>query len=85
MRQAGDGGYAPSVALRAVPWGGNGYYAADNDVFGASRCLEQAARLWLGGGEALEAVLESGRQTAAAYGPGERQAALGEMWPAAHP
>ncbi|MHC1790413.1 glycosyltransferase family protein [Solidesulfovibrio sp.] len=80
MRQAGDGGYAPSVALRAVAWGGNGFYAADNDVFGASRCLEQAARLWLGGGAPLDAVLENARQTAAAYGPKAQRADLARLW-----
>ncbi|KHK03763.1 glycosyltransferase [Desulfovibrio sp. TomC] len=82
MRQAGDGAYGPSVALRDVAWGGNGFYAADNDVFGASVCLEQASRLWLAGGAALEAVLESGRQTAAAYGPGAQRTALAAIWEA---
>lgn len=80
MRQAGAGGYVPSAPLRDVPWGGNGFYAADNDVFGASACLEQAARLWLAGGAALEAVLESARQTAAAYGPGAQRQTLADIW-----
>lgn len=80
LRQAGAGGYVPSVPLGAVAWGGNGFYAADNDVFAAGACLEQAARLWLAGGEALEAVLESARLTAAAYGPGEQLRSLQELW-----
>jgi glycosyltransferase involved in cell wall biosynthesis len=80
MRQIGDDGYAPSVALRDVPWGGNGYYAADNDVFGATRCLEHAAKLWTDGGAALEAVLENGKMTVAAYGVEHRKAAMTEIW-----
>ena len=80
MRQAAPGGPVPSVPLRQVAWGGNGFYAADNDVFAAAACLEQAARLWRDGGAALTAVLESARLTAAAYGPGEQRAALMELW-----
>lgn len=76
MRQAGQGGYAPSVPLRAVPWGGNGFYAADNDVFGATACLEAACRLWIAGREALARVLENGRMTAAAYGATAQREAL---------
>lgn len=76
MRQAGEGGYAPSVALRDVPWGGNGFYAADNDVFGAAACLEAAAGLWVAGGARLTGVLENGRLTAAGYGAAERRDAL---------
>lgn len=68
MRQAGDGGHVPSVPLRDVPWGGNGFYAADNDVFGATACLETAARLWVEGGEHLARVLENARLTAKGYG-----------------
>ena len=76
MRQAGQGGYAPSVPLRVVPWGGNGFYAADNDVFGATACLEAACRLWIAGGEKLARVLENGRMTAAAYGATAQREAL---------
>ncbi|WP_029459733.1 glycosyltransferase family 4 protein [Solidesulfovibrio alcoholivorans] len=80
MRQAGDGGYVPSVPLRGVPWGGNGFYAADNDVFGATACLEAAARLWLEGGEALEGVLANSKRTAVAYGPGQRLQCLKDFF-----
>ena len=80
MRQAGAGGFVPSVPLRDVAWGGNGFYAADNDVFAAGACLEQAARLWLDGGATLETALENGRLTAAAYGPGEQRTALAGIW-----
>ncbi len=79
MRQAGEGGYAPSVPLREVPWGGNGFYAADNDVFGAAACLEAAARLWVSGGAGLTAVLENGRLTAAAYAPAKRLGAVTKL------
>jgi hypothetical protein len=67
MRQAGDGGHVPSLPLRDVPWGGNGFYAADNDVFGATACLEAAARLWAEGGGHLAGVLENGMLTAKEY------------------
>ncbi len=80
MRPIGDSGYAPSVPLREVPWGGNGFYAADNDVFGAAWCLEQAARLWIEGDEGLTRALENGRLTAAAYGPEKRREALVALW-----
>ncbi len=80
MRQAGDGGHVPSVPLRDAPWGGNGFFAADNDVFGAATCLERAARLWTEGGPALETVRESARLTAAAYAPLHRRAALDALW-----
>jgi hypothetical protein len=63
-----------------VPWGGNGYYTADNDVFGVVLCLEQAAKLWADGGVALERVLENGKMTAAAYGVEHRKAAVQRIW-----
>jgi len=80
MRQASPGGYAPSLHLRDVPWGGNGFYAGDNDVFGAAMCLEQAARLWTEGGPALAAALQNARLTARAYGPAARQEAVRALW-----
>jgi len=76
MRQAGAGSYAPDVPLRDVPWSGNGFYAADNDVFGATACLEAACLLWLQGGGKLATVLENARLTAAAYGAKARREAL---------
>ncbi|MFU2208604.1 glycosyltransferase family 1 protein [Solidesulfovibrio sp. C21] len=76
MRQAGEGGYVPSLPLRDVPWGGNGFYAADNDVFGATACLEAACLLWLKGGGKLATVLEDARLTVAAYGESSRREAL---------
>jgi hypothetical protein len=80
MRQAGPGGYVPSVPLRGVAWGGNGFYAADNDVFGATACLEAAARLWREGGTGLAAALDNAALTAAAYSPAAQRQALGEIW-----
>lgn len=79
MRQAGPGGFAPSVPLRDVPWGGNGFYAADHDVFGAADCLNRAARLWVAGGPTLEAALGNARATAAAYAPARRREALAAL------
>ena len=80
MRQIDPDGYAPSVPLRPVAWGGNGCYAADHDVFGATACLERAAGLWVAGGTALESVLDNGRRTAAAYHPEHKREALAALW-----
>ena len=80
MRPIGPGGYVPPVPLREVPWGGNGFYAADNDVFGATLALEAAAKLWIEGGPALAAALESAAMTAAAYAPQAQQEALAAIW-----
>jgi hypothetical protein len=80
MRPIGPGGYVPPLPLRDVAWGGNGFYAADNDVFGATLCLEAAARLWLEGGPALTAALENAAMTAAAYTPQAQQEALAAIW-----
>ncbi len=80
MRQAGaDGGFAPSLPLRDVPWGGNGFYAADNDVFGAVACLEAAARLWTDGGAPLAHALDNARRTAAAHTPEIRRKAIANL------
>ena len=79
MRQVA-GGYAPEVPLRDVPWGGNGFYSADNDVFGATIALEQAVKLWIAGGAPLAATLDNGRRTAAAYGPETRREAVDALW-----
>lgn len=80
MRQLDPADFAPSVPLRDVPWGGNGFYAADHDVFGAAIGLERAARLWTEGGSALATALANGRATAASYAPDCRREALGALW-----
>jgi glycosyltransferase involved in cell wall biosynthesis len=79
MRQIDPAGYAPSLPLPDVPWGGNGFYAADHDVFGAAACLERAARLWTEGGPALATALAQARATAAAYAPERKRQALEEL------
>ena len=80
MRQIDPDGFAPSVPLRDVPWGGNGCYTADHDVFGAAACLDRLARLWQQGGPALDTALKNARLTAAAYAPEVRRAALAALW-----
>ena len=80
LRQIDPAGYAPSVPLRDVAWGGNGLIAADHDVFGAVDCLERAAGLWTRGGAGLAAALENGRLTAAAYHPARKREALAALW-----
>lgn len=78
MRQAADfpGAQAPWWPLRPVPFGGNGFYAADADVPAAVFALEAAARLIQHGGPALQAQQEAARRTAAAYAVEEQEKAV---------
>ena len=80
MRQADAHGHAPSVALRDVSWGGNGFFAADGDVYGAVSCLEAAAGLWTTGGAELASTLENASRTAAAYGVAARKERVSRIW-----
>jgi hypothetical protein len=79
MRQIDPGGFAPSVPLRDVPWGGNGCYAADHDVFGAAACLDRLA----GSGSKADQPWPRPWKTPgsrAAYAPDCRRAALAALW-----
>ncbi|MGE4553611.1 MAG: glycosyltransferase family 1 protein [Desulfovibrionaceae bacterium] len=81
MRQAqGAPRFTPWWPLRAVPWGGNGFWCADADVLDAALCLEEAVALVRAGGPRLAAVLESARATAAAYDPAAQARAVDEIW-----
>lgn len=67
MRPVEAGSFSPQgYALRAVPWGGNGWWAADGDVLGAALGLERALEAKLSGDTALS-VAQNGAACAAAY------------------
>jgi hypothetical protein len=80
MRQARQPGFLPECPLEDVPWGPNGFYAADGDVMGAVLGLEQACRLWRRGGARLGDILAAGRMTAAGYGLDAMDKAVVELW-----
>ncbi len=80
MRQVRPDAYVPDCPLEPVEWGGNGFFAPDNDVLGAALGLERALELWSAGGPELERVLANGRATAAAYGLGPQRAAVLEFF-----
>lgn len=82
MRQAGDfpGAYVPWWPVREVPFGGNGFYAADADVPGAAMALEAACTLVLDNGPALQAQRAAAAHTAAAYSLQEQTARVLELW-----
>ncbi|WP_043774649.1 glycosyltransferase [Desulfomicrobium escambiense] len=67
MRQVAGVSFAPQgYALRDVPWGGNGWWAADGDVLGAALGLERALATILFDDAALS-VTQNGDVSVAAY------------------
>lgn len=82
MRQAGgiDGGFTPWFDLEPRAFGGNGFYAADNDAAWLSLALEQAARLWRGEARGLGEILAQARLTAREYGLARARAAWVELF-----
>jgi hypothetical protein len=76
MRQAEAGSFSPQgYALRDVPWGGNGWWAADGDVLGAVLGLERALAALLSGDAGL-CVARNGAVSAAAYDVGAQAAEI---------
>lgn len=65
MRQALETGFRPSISTRPVPWGPNGFYAADADVFGAAMALNAA--LDIRGKRGHSVILQNAAHTAACY------------------
>lgn len=80
MRQALPGGYKPSFPLREVPWGANGFYAADADILGALLCLEAAVITSKERNENFAALRESGFQTAAYYSYQRQASEVLKLW-----
>lgn len=67
MRQATPGQYAPRIALRPVPWGGNGFFAPDGDVLEASYLLHAAINMVRENAPEYAAIREQAILTATAY------------------
>lgn len=83
MRQiAPDAPWAcrPWWPLREVPWGGNGFYAADADVPAAALAVEAACALLRGGGPELAAVRRAARRTALGYAPEAQREQVLRVW-----
>ena len=80
MRQAAPGRYLPECPMDEVPWGGNGFYAPDNDALGAALALEAALALWRANGPELEGVRAACARTARAYGLEEQRKAVLDFW-----
>lgn len=70
----------PWFDLRPVPWKGNGFYAEDADVLGATCALEDACTLLLQGGPALAALRSAAAQTSAAYSPQQQAKSIAALW-----
>lgn len=76
MRPVEVGSFSPrGYMLREVPWGGNGWWAADGDVLGAALGLERALVAILCGDAALS-VAQNGVASAAAYEVGAQAAEI---------
>ncbi|MDR3074283.1 MAG: glycosyltransferase family 1 protein [Deltaproteobacteria bacterium] len=80
MRQAEGGRYAPPLSPRAVPWGGNGFFASDGDVLEAAALLVRAVELVRENGSRAAAIREEALRTAAAYSPEAQKEAVRALW-----
>lgn len=80
MRQALPHGYEPPFRLRNVPWGANGFYAADGDALGAVIGLEAAVSAAKGKNETFSAIREAGLRTAGWYSPQRQSSGILELW-----
>lgn len=78
MRQALPAGFTPAFALPGLPWGSNGFFAADGDVWGAAVAL-QAACDCLRAGTATR-IVEAGLSTAAWYSPERQKQEVLRLW-----
>lgn len=67
MRQSCHQPYSPAFPLRQTPWGGNGLWVADGDVYAASLALEQAVSMVLKDSPDLKAIQTAGEKTVHAY------------------
>lgn len=65
MRQGLETGFRPYMSTRPVPWGPNGFYAADADVFGAAMALNAA--LDIRGEPEHSVILKNAAHTASHY------------------
>ena len=82
MRQAQPGQYTPRLALRPVPWGGNGLFAADGDVVEAAFLLASAIRMVRDNAPEVAAVRGQALATAAAYSADAQREEVRLVWDA---
>lgn len=78
MRQALPNGFKPDFALPDRPWGPNGFFASDGDVWGAAIALQVAYDAHLTGQS--ESILKSGLETAAWFNSERQKEEITALW-----
>lgn len=82
MREARDGflplACPPGFTLRDVPWGGNGFFAADGDVISAALALKEAVTRRAASDSA--AIIAAGLLTAHSYSQAAQRRELESLW-----
>lgn len=78
MRQAMPHGWLPPFELRAVPWGPNGFFAADGDVWSANMALKLACKGILSG--ATREIQIAGYETASYYNWQNQKQEILTLW-----
>lgn len=78
MRNALPYGFIPFFSLPDVPWGPNGYYAADGDIWGAAIALEAAYDALISG--TFPSLMESGLKTAKWYNKERQKEQIIDIW-----
>ena len=79
-QQSDPAPFTPWWPLRAVPWGGNGLWSADADIFGAALHLQAAAELFASQSPLLAPTLKNARATAQAHTLETQRAAVLALW-----
>jgi hypothetical protein len=72
--------FTPWLALRDIPWSGNGFWCADGDVLDSALCLEEAVKMIGKGGAPLDDTLRAGQETANAYSTDVQKESVLAMW-----
>lgn len=78
MRQALPAGFVPSFPLPETPWRGNGFFAADGDVWGAAVALQAACECLRAG--SAPGIVEAGHRAASWYSPGRQRQEVLRLW-----
>lgn len=80
MRQALPNGFQPAIKLAERPWGPNGFYAADGDVWGAALALMAAYDTLLENAPNLAAIRASALTAARWYDFARQKTAVARIW-----
>lgn len=80
MRQIEGANFMPAFSMPDVPWGPNGIYVADGDVFGAASAIMKAMHIILQDDELHATLLHNGEQTAKWYSAERQKASLLKIW-----